>query len=195
MTKIKLNPCDAILYQNDRTDPISSFSRWAIGPYEHCSLYLGKAWSIPFLYESDGRGVQVASLYRYMGRPVLILRPDITDRQRNKVIDEGISIASALDSYYDYLAIVRFCVPYVLKRKFPWLPNPPEYKRDKYMICSEALAEAFWRADIPILPKDAIPLPGDFVKSPVLYPVGQGKLLKDVVPDGSDRSLIERRLD
>jgi hypothetical protein len=50
------------------------------------------------------------------------------------------------------------------------------------MICSEAVAEAFWRAGIDILPQDVIPLPGDFVESLILDPVYEGRLLENILP-------------
>lgn len=184
---IKLEPCDVLLYVNEGTNWVSAFSRWAIGRYEHVSTYMGTAFlNTPFIYQSEGRGALIDSLQEHTNRLVTVMRADpaqITQAQKDQVIAEAIEIVSGPGSYYDYVAIVKFCVPYILKKKFPWLPiNPPEYKRDRYMICSEAAAEAWWRAGISILPTDVIPLPGDFLTSLALDIVGEGRILVDVVP-------------
>jgi hypothetical protein len=187
-----LQPCDIILFINDKNDLLSRFSRWAIGPYSHVAMYLGKFFNVPLVYESRGRGVVVASLLGQTGNPVAVMRsvlPPTSLEVKGSTVLAGclemrltaFSIAADEKSFYDYTAIVRFCVPYILKRKFPWLPyNPPKYKRDKFMICSEAVAEVFWRNDIEIVPKNVVPLPGDFAISPFLRYVGQGKLMEDI---------------
>jgi hypothetical protein len=184
---IKLQPLDLLLYVNESNNwLLGTFSRWAIGRYEHVSTYVGIGFeNVPFIYQSEGRGVVLDSLYEHTGRLVMVMRPkpSITDAQKDVVLKEAIGIVSNPDSYYDYVSIVRFCVPYVLKRKFPWLPfNPPDYKRDKFMICSEAAAEPWWRASLVILPLTRIPLPTDFLSSPILTPVGEGRVMQDVIP-------------
>jgi hypothetical protein len=182
MDSMNLEPCDVTLFVNEGKGWISRFSRWAIGPFDHVAMYLGKAFDhVPFLYESDGRGASIENVQHHTGRLVRIMRPDIDAPRKAAIINEAVRIASDDQSYYDYEAIVRFCVPMILNRKFPWLPRPPQYKRDKFMICSEAVAEVFWRAGIDVLPKDVVPLPGDFVTSPILYPVGEGRLFEDTV--------------
>lgn len=183
MARFKLESCDIILFINDRNDPMAKFSRWAIGPYEHVAMYLGQAFSgVPFVYESRGRGVSVSSLLPQTGRPALVMRPFLNECAKLKLIGEGLRIAADEKSFYDYLTIVYSCVPRVLKEKFPWLPLPVKYHRDVFMICSEAVAEVFWRLDIDVLPRDIVPLPIDFVLSPVLRPMHKGILLEDILP-------------
>lgn len=184
---IKLQPCDLLLYVTEGANWTSVLSRWLIGRYGHVSTYIGQAFeNMPFIYQSEGRGALIDSLQEHTNRLVLVMRPDpaeVTQEQKDTVIAKAIEIVSDPQSYYDYVAIIKFCVPYILKKKFPWLPiNPPEYKRDKYMICSEAAAEPWWRAGIAILPTTVPPLPTDFVKSPVLQIMGEGRIFQDVVP-------------
>jgi hypothetical protein len=180
---IKLQSCDVLLYVDEGTGWTSVVSRWAIGRYHHAAMYLEKFCSIPLLYQSTGRGVGLDSLSLDTGKLVMVMRPEyVYPEHQIKIATIAIAIASDPQSYYDYLAIVSSCLPRVLEEKFPWLPLPLKYQRDKYMICSEAVAEAFWRADIEVLPKDVIPLPGDFLTSPVLKIMGEGRVMDDVIP-------------
>lgn len=152
-----------------------------MGRYEHVLIYLGKAFNgIPMLYESDGRGVVIQNLSHQTGRHVLVMRPKI--KNKDEIIANSIEIASNDKSYYDYFAIIRSAVPRLLKEKFPFLPIPSHYVRDQMMICSEAVAEPFWEANIIILPKDIIPLPDDFKTSPILELLDEGRLLEDILP-------------
>jgi len=178
---MKLESADIILYVNDRKDWFSTFKRWASGRYEHVSMYIGKFHDIPMLYESDGRGVVIQNVAHQTGRSVVIMRPEITQIQKNKVIKTAFDIASSDKSYYDYFAIVKSAIPRLLKEKFSFLPVPSQYIRDAMMICSEATAEPFWRNGIEILPQDVIPLPIDYYTSPILKYVCEGKLLEDIV--------------
>jgi hypothetical protein len=149
--------CDVFAYVDEGKGWTSTVSRWAIGRYDHVSLYLGRAFAdIPFLYESNGRGVSIVNVQHQTGRLVTVLRPQLSDIDKTRVIRKGIEIASDPKSYYDYLAYVTNCLPRVLKEKFPWLPIPYQYHRDAAMICSEAVEEAFFRAGIDVLPQNLI---------------------------------------
>jgi len=199
--------CDVFCYVDEGKGWTSTVSRWAIGRYNHVSLYIGRAFAdIPFLYESNGRGVSIVNVQHQTGELVTVLRPLISDMDKARVIRRGIEIASDPKSYYDYLAYVTNCLPRVLKEKFPWLPIPPQYHRDASMICSEAVEEAFSRAGIDVLPDlivdtlvkyqilafyplaaleaelRVIPLPGDFVKSDVFDIKFEGRLFVDIWP-------------
>jgi hypothetical protein len=156
-------------------------------------MYLGKFFNVPLVYESRGRGAMVASLLGQTSNPVAVMRsglPPTSLQVKGSTVLAGclelrltaFSIAADEKSFYDYFCIVYSCVPRVLKEKFPWLPLPVKYHRDIFMICSEAIAEVFWRNDIEIVPKDMVPLPGDFALSPLLQYVGQGKLMEDILP-------------
>jgi len=49
------------------------------------------------------------------------------------------------------------------------------------MICSEAVAEIFWRNKVDVLPKDLTPVPADFADdSTVLEFITEGRLLDDL---------------
>jgi hypothetical protein len=182
----KLEIGDIFVYVDEGKGFTSRISRWAIGRYNHVSMYIGKGFGeVPFVFESNGRGASIVSLQHQTGRLVTVMRPII---KRGTVIDNAITLASDPKSYYDYFAYVHDCLPRVLWEKFPFLPIKPEYIRDATLICSEAIAECYWRAGIEILPQlvegDAkvIPLPGDFVKTLVLDPVYEGRLLQDIQP-------------
>ena len=180
----KLEPCDVLLYVNEGKDIFSAISRWGAGRYSHVAMYIGKAFDdVPFLFESSGRGTTLINLQSHTGRLVKVMRADhLASWQKKEIIAKAIELASDPQAYYDYHAIAWYCIPRVLKRKFPFLPIPPKYVRDKKVICSEAVAEAFWRAGIQVLPKDVVPLPGDFESSPILEVVGEGRLLEDILP-------------
>jgi hypothetical protein len=180
---MKLEACDIILFRNDKNDPLSRFSRWAIGPYSHVAMYLGKFFNVPLVYESRGRGAYIASLLPQTGNPVAVMRsvrPPMCDCLELRLT--AFRIAADEKSFYDYFCIVYSCVPRVLKERFPWLPLPVKYHRDIFLICSEAVAEVFWRNEVEVVPKDVVPLPYDFALSPVLQYVGWGKLMEDIVP-------------
>lgn len=176
----KLEPADIILCVNDRSDWFSTFKRWGSGRYEHSAMYIGKFHDIPMLYESDGRGVVIQNVAHQTGRPVVIMRPEITQMQRDKIIKTAFDIASSDKSYYDYFAIVKSAIPRILKEKFSFLPIPSQYVRDAMMICSEATAEPFWRNGIEILPQNIVPLPTDYYTSPILKYAYEGELLEDI---------------
>jgi hypothetical protein len=191
----KPEDCDVFCYVDEGKGWTSTVSRWAIGRYNHVSLYLGRAFGdIPFLYQSTGRGVVIQSVQEQTGRLVTVLRPNILPINQGRVIRRAIEIASDPQSYYDYLAYVNTCLPRVLKEKFPWLPIPTPYHRDPAMVCSEAVAEAFWWAGIdslPQLPKQVddqgeyyaeVQLPGDFYKSEVFTIMYEGRLFEDIQP-------------
>ena len=181
---MKLKPCDVLLYVNEGTDIFSAISRLGAGRYSHVAMYTGKAFDgVPFLFESSGRGATLINLQSHMGRLVKVMRPDhLASWQKKEIIAKTIELASDPQAYYDYFTIVKSCIPRILKEKFPFLPIPVMYHRDPMMICSEAVAEVFWRAGIEVLPKDVVPLPTDFETSPILEVVGEGRLMEDVLP-------------
>lgn len=215
---MKLQPCDIILWINEKNDPINKLSRWAIGKYCHVAMYLGKfpfvadntVFTIPLVYESRGRGVYIASLLAQTGMPTAVMRPASLDPEeypirvnretlesmlqtiRHGLLSIAFELAADEKHFYDYLAIVHSVLPRVIAEKLPWLPLPVKYHRDIFFICSEAVAEVWWRNNTLILPDDwqdadgihagSIPLPGDFAKSPILKYMGKGKLMEDIVP-------------
>ncbi len=42
MNNFKLEPADILVTVNNRKDPLSRLKRWAVGPYDHVLMYLGK---------------------------------------------------------------------------------------------------------------------------------------------------------
>lgn len=183
MDTFKVEPCDVFLHAIEGDSLFSKLERWAVGDFNHVSMFIGEAFDgIPFLVESDGRGVVIQNLQQKTGQLVLVMRPQLGAAEKKIIIGEAIKLASDDHAYYDYLAIIRSCVPRVLKEKFPFLPIPSVYVRDQMMICSEAIAEIFWRSGFDILPKDIVPLPDDFKGSPPLISVVWGRIMEDILP-------------
>ena len=183
--KFKLEPVDILVTVNDRNDPFSRLKRWSVGPYDHVFMYLGQMAILtdnvmlrhPMLFESNGRGVVLQSLSNRFGQKVVVMRlKSEYDRRRIPIIlQEGIQLASDSQAYYDYYVIAKFVLPMLIFKKLG-LPIPLRYQRDLLMICSEACAEICWRAGVPVLPENVVPLPGDFVSSPLLEEVQRGIL-------------------
>lgn len=187
MNGFKLKPCDILLHETEGNGFIPSFSRWAIGPWGHVSMFIGDCTidgfdKVPLVFQSIGKGAGLYSLESMTGELVLVMRPLIWPEQKQLVITNAIEIASCPKSYYDYPGIIRYCLPRVLHEKFPWLPIVIVYYRGLTLICSEAVAECYWRALILILSQAIIPLPGDFLKSSILVRVYYGRLMQDIVP-------------
>lgn len=187
MSKFRVEPCDVFLHIVEGDSLLSKLERWAVGNFNHVSMFIGPAFgNVPFLVESDGRGAVIQSLQHKTGQLVLVMRPGIATADKGLLITQAIKLASDDNAYYDYLAIVRSCIPRVLWEKFPFLPIPPRYIRDQMMICSEAIAEIFWRSGFDVLPKNIVPLPADFLHSLLLSPVAEGRIMEDILPWGFD---------
>jgi len=179
---VKLDKCDVLLFVSYKNGPVHWLSRWAIGKYEHVAMYLGELIGVPMVYESRGRGVYIASLLPQIGRPVAVFRPLISDAYKQSLVNTGFEIAADEKSFFDYSSVVTSILPRVISEKLPWLPLPMKYHRDIFLMCSEAVAEVFWRNGIMVIPDDEIPLPGDFAISSYLWYVDEGNIMQDVVP-------------
>lgn len=195
MNNFRLQPADILININDRNDPFSRIKRWAISsPYEHVFLYMGELGlfstraqrriiRVPMIFESNGRGVTLRSLSSRYGEKVVVMRL-ISEHDRRRiprVLIEAIELASSFQSYYDFLGIVRWVLPRIICEKLG-LPMPLAYQRNPMMICSEAIMEVFIRARlVDILPVRVVPLPGDFVNSPLLEQVWEGSLSHNAV--------------
>jgi len=182
--QFKLQPIDFLVNVNRGQDPASVIKRWAVGEYSHVFAYLplyipvrGLLLQHPFLYESSGRGVVIASLSNRYGQEVVVMRlkPEFRDKI-GVIVAEAIKLASSPQAYYDYFCIPLNIVPRVFHDKFG-MPLAVKYDRNEQMVCSEACAEPCWRAKVPVLPKNVVPLPGDFVElSGILDEVNRGIL-------------------
>jgi len=196
MNNFTLEPADILVNVNDRNDPLSRVKRWAVGPYEHIFLYMGMVRlftgrgqnhviRVPMLFESNGRGVVLRSLSERYGQKVVVMRL-ISEHDRRRipyVLVEAIELASAPESYYDYLCILRFILPRLICEKLG-LPMPLSWHRDPWHVCSEAVFEVFYRAKLVdiLLPYCTPPLPGDFVTdSTLLEQKWRGILSEDLV--------------
>lgn len=201
MDEFKLKPADILVNVNYNTDPWSAVMRWAIGPYSHVFMYLGKmkfelcqyvlrnevsVWKgllvepAPMLFESDGRGVVIRRLSNRFGQEVVVMRLEPEFREGiSRIISEAVDLASDPQAYYDYYCCVRFVLPRIIWEKLRLPPDkmPITWQRDAKQICSEAVLEVCLRAGIPVLPIYRVPLPGDFVlDSDILDQAHVGKL-------------------
>lgn len=189
----KLEPGDILVNVNDRGDPYSRLKRWCVGPGDHVFLYLGKVGIIisqrqrkilrvPMLCESNGRGVVIQALSNRYGQKVVVMRLN-SERNRRRiewVLQEAIKLASDPQARYDYSVITTHIIPKLILEKLH-LPIPLRYHRDRLMICSELVGEVFWRARIEIVPRNVVPLPGDFLNSSLLEKVQRGDLSAEMV--------------
>jgi hypothetical protein len=187
MKDFKLKPCDILINIDTSDDWLSRVERWLLeSPFTHVFMYLGRVHigpigsvTFPMIFESSGRGCQLLSVYNHINEEVLVMRPYSHETQ-DEIIYQAVNLASDLQAYYDYYCIAKFVIPQAILRKLGLERFIPlAYQRDARMICSEACAEVFWRAGIDILPKDVIPLPGDFAYSPILELVKEGKLSEE----------------
>ena len=193
MNQFKLQPGDYLINVSRGKDPFSVIKRWAMGsPFSHVFRYMGELFfegrgatlrvpkGIPFLFESNGRGVILQSLSNRNGQEVVVMRLRPAWKERIPfILREAIKLASDPQAYYDYLCIMRFVLPRLILEKLH-LPIPLSWQRDRRQICSEAALEIDLRAGVPTLPDNVVPMPGDFVtNSPLLYKVGQGKLSEE----------------
>ncbi len=168
---MKLIPGDILVNINTKTDPFSSAKRWLIGPYSHVFMYMGqlsfveKGSFVPFIFESNGRGVVLQSLSNRYGQEVVVVRlvPDY-EKYVPDILIEAIALASDMKAYYDYFCIIKHVLPRAFLEKMH-LPIPLTWQRDSSQICSEAVLEACLRALVPVLPDNIVPMPGDFVTS------------------------------
>lgn len=175
----KLRPCDILVYDNIAESKLLSFlAERIVGKYKHVAMYLGEFCNVPMIYESNGRGVIVQSMLGHMGRNVVVMRPTI-ELMNDKIFNEALRIASDQNSYYDFLAVGTSCVFRWLNERFN-IPIPLKYHRDQFMICSEAIAEVFWRNDIEVVAYHKVPIPGDFIDSRYLEYAYEGKLITDL---------------
>lgn len=191
---IQLKPCDILLYVQEGKSLPAVLVRWAAGRYHHASLYIGGDFGqipsspgqppIPLIAESAGRGARFTNLSAHTGRLVTVLRPQLNHSRTDKwaIIAQAIMLVSKPTSYYDFLTIARSFIPRLLWQRFPFLPINPYYVRDSMFICTELVAECFWRVCIDVLPENVCPMPKDFLDSKWLVKQGEGRIMQDVMP-------------
>ncbi|MBA7713332.1 hypothetical protein ES703_122334 [subsurface metagenome] len=186
----KLEPVDILVNVIEGKDTYSIIKRWLVGPYSHVFMYLGEVALVvrrqhPLLFESNGRGVVLQSLSNRYGQEVVVLRL-ISEHDRRRiprVLEEAVRLASDPQSHYDYMCIVKYILPRLICEKLG-LPMPLKYHRDPWHVCSEAVFEVFYRAELVdiLLPYCVPPLPGDFVTdSLLLEQVWAGTLSEAIV--------------
>ena len=184
---MKLEPSDVLVDVNTSKDLFHRIKRWLLGtPFTHVRLFYGRklphSLGEPVFYESRDRGVMFTRARDFLGQRMVVmrLRPDYAGFK--PIIHKAAwEIATDPQSAYDYWSIPGFLIPRLIFEKLG-LPLPLKYQRNPYMVCSEAVAEAFWRAGLNVVSQEVEPLPGDFVAgSWLLVQVWQGKLSEEVV--------------
>jgi len=171
---MKLEPADVLVNINSGTDLWARLRRWAVGKYSHCFLYMGKWGKTPMLFESNGRGVVLQSLSNRYGQEVVVMRlKRVFDNK--SVIDEAKKLASDPQAYYDYGCLIWHIILRVLFEKLRLTPSL-RYQRNEKMVCSEAVAECFWRAGLEVVREDIVPMPSSFIESQILGQAWQGIL-------------------
>ena len=172
----KLQPLDILVFEIVTNSLWDRIERWGLGnPYGHVGMYLGG----PFqdFYESAARGVLITNIQWQFGKTCMVMRPkpEVIDDSGPTLINIAHEIEGTYDAYYGYEDILWFVIPRLILGKLG-LPIPLKYHREVHMICSEAVAEVFWRVNMKVLPMDIVPLPGDFINSPILDRVWEGPL-------------------
>lgn len=169
-------PGDVILMRSEETGLYRKLKDWLLGsPWGHVAIFFDTTKrGLPLVIESIGRGVMIRALNASEGRYVLVLRHE-DEQVALEAAKEAEHLADNPDSWYDYICITKWVLPRLLLTKLG-LPLPLKYQRDQFMICSELVAEAYWNTGFEVLPKNKIPLPSDFAKSPLLSKVWEGAL-------------------
>lgn len=115
MNSFKLQAGDILVDINDGKGAFSLLKRWAIGPYEHVSLYLGMVRlfvgrgqehviKVPMVFEGIGRGVVLRSLFEKYSDKVVVMRlKSEHDRRRIPYV-----LLAAIDLASDDQAYERF---------------------------------------------------------------------------------------
>jgi hypothetical protein len=165
--EFKLQPADVLVDINEENDLYSKLDRWALGsPYTHVRLFCGTPYASmpPLFYESiPTKGATFTNAFDSLGQKVVVmrLRPEYQSH-KPMVLTEACRIATDPQSRYDFACLPDYILPRLICDKLG-IPVPLKYHRDPFMVCSEAVAEPFWRSGLEVLPLDVVPLPGDFV--------------------------------
>ena len=174
----KLQPCDVCIDVNEKMTPWAILERWALGnPHTHVRVFFGKGGPLtPVFYESVGRGVIFTNASDALGQKMVVMRlHEVYEPHVDDIKKQMFEIATDPQSQYDYACIPGLVVPRLICEKLG-IPLPLRYQRNPIYVCSEAAAEPFWRVEIEVLPRDVIPLPHDFLFSPVLHKAEEGTL-------------------
>ena len=179
---------DILVFVNDGRDLGSRIRRLLMGSYNHVAIYVGPVYSVApgdhYLFEATGRGTLMRPMATASGRVRVIRYMDWLPGQRELVEADAIDLASSAVAEYDYLALVLNAAPRVLHQRFGLRVNVLRYFRDKWLICSEAVAEVFWRAGAVVIPymPNRVPLPSDFIDyANDCWVAGEGILGEDVL--------------
>ncbi len=195
MLTFKLQPGDVLLTIDQSKAPYHVLKRWALGsPYVHVYVYLGNVGlivhhalsaSVPMLFQSDGEGVEIEMLAPRYGEAVTVLRLWLEYRNKiSKLVEEAAKLAADPQAHYDYACIVKYVLPRLLAVKLG-LPTPLCWHQNPLYQCAEAVYQIFTRAGLAgvldNIPQGEVPLPGDFLWSPLLQIKWTGTLTEVLV--------------
>lgn len=169
-------PGDVLVFLDENKSLFGRLRRWLLGfRYGHVALYFTETkHGLHLVIESIGRGVAIRALMADQGSFVFVLRLREDDGKGQAVAKQAERLADNPQSWYDYFGIVRWVIPRLILAKLGIRTR--DYQRNQYYICSELVAEAFWRAGIQVVPRGQVPLPGDFMESPLLRLVAGSRL-------------------
>lgn len=142
----------------------------------HVAMYYGDGDII----ESVGRGVVRCNLKKnYDRRSICVMRLKVNAEILGKAAAfEALRICHDQKSFYDYRAIIDYAIPRLILKRLN-LPAPKTWKQNNHYICSELVYEAYEDANVFLGCVEAgdIPLPEDFLKSPMLKNMYTGPLI------------------
>ncbi len=176
---ISLSPCDILV--SDRV-PSTVFEKaealWLGNRNTHVRMYYGSVSKTRVFYEAAGRGVLLTE-FADCTDTVIAVRPIITNAQSKRVRATAFEIATDTNSWYDFEGLLTSVPMAAMLRRFG-IARP--YNRNGKYLCTEAVAECFWRNQIDIgVPQDRWPLPADFLYAG--QRLGRGVVGVDIVAD------------
>lgn len=170
---MKLQPCDVLVeYDGDG----KNLFRWVLGNRRtHVTMYAGSGK----IAESISTGPQYTNADSKYGWRMTVVRFPLTESEATTVLAEAINIINKEKAPYGWSDLPGEA-QHLLVRKFLGIDVSYFYIRDKMYICSEFVAECFWRAKVKGFPLTTSkrPLPEHFLIPEFI--VADGKLGVDI---------------
>lgn len=164
---MELNSGDVICFISPGKSFTDKLFTWALdSDVTHVGMYYGEEDGVRLVYESTQDGVNLNDLDDYDGRDIVVVRVNgVNGRKFKRTM---MVIQSDPECQYGWDDIFASLIPYLICKKLGLKPLT-RFLRNKLMVCSNAVAEVFWRNgllvnDIPGYYDDQPPpLPADFV--------------------------------
>lgn len=148
---------------------------WLVGDWGHAMMYVFDKDDMPYFIEArPKKGVSLIGGSQYHGKHIMVLRPKNDVGYGILAANEAKERAFDPDTIYGFTDII-VCVIKLIHKKLgepvaPWKPN-------KWVICSELIAECYGTVGLNLDTGSGIPLPGDFVNCPQLEKIFEGELV------------------